>query len=939
MPAEGPHQGRFCTELDRQVDAAIRGDAQVIVVHHATAGGLIRLTGVVTAPTDALLSRVVPIGGIARPVHDVLRPLHQAFLTKGGEHQLLPLTPSLARCVAAVQRGARFRSEDVMLRIWELNVHVGQARRLRTAARSCKEKHQRVPVGVEGKVQWIRPGVASDVGSPIDDRAAVGPVAGQRQVRGGMAEAVHLPRLIRAVPRQRVAAAVLGGHHVAGLVERHRLVAEFAHADHGRLSDAKQDHHVDGHPVGGDAQGDVLPFGHRHRWGAGDGSGRRVEHQPVGQGGQRGHAGHLVPAEGQGLSGRKQAGFPQEVLLGEVEHGPEACVAHAVVVRVHRRPRRIGSRVHAHRWRIEQRFAGRRTFRHEHRRAAGGVGGVPDACVRIEVRKGQGGMQGRGHDARGVEFGHGHREVAEHVGHAKAARRRPIQAEAVAGVVARPEARHRTNMVHVRRGAVDDEMFVIGQTARIERWKDPVHLTLTVAHHLAGGMAETVHVRGQAAWQRQRHSISVVGVERVVPRQEAEACIDLVRVVIARAFLSRGVLVAQDQERPVLKAQGLNRVVTWDLGVAAVAVQRLEGFAGVLDDQDLTVGVKEWSEDVTAVLIADVTRHEGPVFVIKKVGRDAIKGRFPVGGEGDGGTQVGGAVAAQACLGPQFEGLGHWIVFGQVEQVRAGIEAAHRQGRHRRHAVSAAKEHRGVPDRHRCWRKGTKHRALRRTHALVGVVPTVTVHVGVGRIARAVAVEVAWKVQVRRRVRAARSFIEVAPAVVVVVVVLGQRRGARGNEGVGSPVPVGVGCGACIAREGILMIEHAVTVVIVVPEVLDPVTVRVRVAQVEMNGATVGQRLCVRNEIRIIRALVDTTLSRDAPAEHFRVQAQHARPVKRQHAATEILGRVLDEVAGTCCKADRGRIWTDAAHLQLVIQGEAARLERHLVSVLHHSVR
>ena len=748
--------------------------------------------------------------------------------------------------------------------------------------------------------------MTADVGGPIDHRAAVGPVTGQRQVRGAMAEAVHLPGRVRAVPRQRVASAVLGGDHVAGLVQPRIRGPEFAHADHRRLSDAKQDHHVDGHPVGGDAQGDVLPFGHRHRWRAGDGSGRRVEHQAVGQGGQRGHAGHLVSTEGQGLCGRKHARFPQEVLLGEVEHGPEACVAHTVVVLVDRRPRRVSGRIHAQRWRIEQRFAGRRTFGHEHRRAAGGVGGVPNACVRIEVRKGQGGMQGRGHDARGVEFGHGHREVAEHVGHAKAARRRPIQAEAVAGVVARPEARHRTDMVHVRRGAVDDEVFVIDQTARVERRKDPVHLTLTVAHHLAGGMAERGHARGQAAWQRQRHSISVVGVERVVPRQEAEACIDLVRVVTGRAFLSRGVLVAQDQERPVLEAQGLNRVIAWDLGVAADAVQRLEGFAGVFDDQDLTAGVKEWSEDVIAVLIADVARHEGPVFVIKKVGRDAIKGRFPVGGEGDGGTQVGGAVGAQACLGPQFEGLGHWIVLGQVEQVRAGIEAAHRQGRHRRPAVSAAKEHRGVPDTHRCWRQGTKHRALRRTHALVGVVPTVTVHVGVGRIARAVAVEVAWKVQVRCRVRAARSFIEVAPAVAVVVVVLGQRRGTRGNEGVGSPVPVGVGCGACIAREGILMIEHAVTVVVVVPEVLDPVTVRVGVAQVEVNGATVGQRLCVRNEIRSIRALVDTTLSRDAPAEHFRVQAQHARPVERQHASAEILGRVLDEVAGACCKADRG---------------------------------
>ena len=102
------------------------------------------------------------------------------------------------------------------------------------------------------------------------------------------------------------------------------------------------------------------------------------------------------------------------------------------------------------------------------------------------------------------------------------------------------------------------------------------------------------------------------------------------------------------------------------------------------------------------------------------------------------------------------------------------------------------------------------------------------------------------------------------------------------------------------------MIEHAVTVVVVVPEVLDPVTVRVRVAQVKVNGATVSQRLCVRNEIRSIRALVDTTLSRDAPAEHFRVQAQHARPVECQHASAEILGRVLDEVVGACCKADRG---------------------------------
>ena len=280
-----------------------------------------------------------------------------------------------------------------------------------------------------------------------------------------MAEAVHLPGRVRAVPRQRVAAAVLGGDHVADLVQRRRRGPEFAHADHGRLSDAKQDHHVDGHPVGGDAQGDVLPFGHRHRRRAGDGSGRRVEHQPVGQGGQRGHAGHLVSTEGQGLCGRKQAGFPQEVLLGKMKHGPEARVTHAVVVFVDRHPRRVSSRIHAQRWRIEQRFAGRRTLRHEHGRAAGGVGGVPDACVRID-RIGATWEHGRGHDARGVELGHGHREVAEDIGHAKAARRRPIQAETVGGVEVRLDASDGTDMVHVRRGAVDDEVFVIDQSVR-----------------------------------------------------------------------------------------------------------------------------------------------------------------------------------------------------------------------------------------------------------------------------------------------------------------------------------------------------------------------------------------------------------------------------------------------------------------------------------------
>ena len=126
-----------------------------------------------------------------------------------------------------------------------------------------------------------------------------------------MTESVHLPCLIRAVPRQRVAAAVLGGHHMTDLVERRVRGPEFAHADHRRLSDAKQDHHVDGDTVRGDAQGDVLPFGHRHRRRAGDFSGRRVDHKPVGQGGQRGHAGHLVPTEGQGLCGRKHARFPQ----------------------------------------------------------------------------------------------------------------------------------------------------------------------------------------------------------------------------------------------------------------------------------------------------------------------------------------------------------------------------------------------------------------------------------------------------------------------------------------------------------------------------------------------------------------------------------------------------------------------------------------------------
>ena len=122
VPAEGPHQRRLRAELDRQVDAAIRGDAQVIVVHHATAVGRIRLTGVVTAPTDALLSRVVGVGGIPCPVHDVLRPLHQAFLPKGGEHQLLAFTPALAFGVAAVQRRARFRGKDVVLWVGEFDV-------------------------------------------------------------------------------------------------------------------------------------------------------------------------------------------------------------------------------------------------------------------------------------------------------------------------------------------------------------------------------------------------------------------------------------------------------------------------------------------------------------------------------------------------------------------------------------------------------------------------------------------------------------------------------------------------------------------------------------------------------------------------------------------------------------------------------------------------
>ena len=344
-----------------------------------------------------------------------------------------------------------------------------------------------------------------------------------------MAEAVHLPGRVRAVPRQRVAAAVLGGDHVAGLVQRRRRGPEFAHADHGRLCDAKQDHHVDGHPVGGDAQGDVLPFGHRHRWRAGDGSGRRVEHQAVGQRGQRGHAGHLVPAEGQGLCGRKHARFPQKVLFGEMKHGPEACVTYAVVVIVDRRPRRVSGRVHAHRWRIEQRFAGGRNFGHEHGRAPGSVGGMPHRTVQIG-RIGATREHGCGHDARGIEFGQGHRKVAEHIGQAKAARRRPIQAEAVGGLVPRrrPDTRDGTDMMHVGRGAVDDEVFVIGQIGRgcVDRRQDPVHLTLTVGHHLAGVISERLHARGQAAWQRQWVSRSVVGVEGVVPRQKAEACRD-----------------------------------------------------------------------------------------------------------------------------------------------------------------------------------------------------------------------------------------------------------------------------------------------------------------------------------------------------------------------------------------------------------------------------
>ena len=392
-----------------------------------------------------------------------------------------------------------------------------------------------------------------------------------------------------------------------------------------------------------------------------------------------------------------------------MKHGPEACVTNAVVVLVDRRPRRISGRVHAQRWRKEQRFAGGRNFGHEHGRPPGSVGGMPDRTVQIG-RIGATREHGCGHNARGIEFGQGHRKVAEHIGQAKAARRRPIQAEAVGGLVPprRPDTRDGTDVMHVRRGAVDDEVFVIGQIGRgcVDRRKDPVHLPLTVGHHLTWVVSERLHARGQAAWQRQWVSRSVVGVEGVVPRQKAEACRHSTWGGDATvcSIVTRLLRVAEDQNRPVFERQGLNRVLVWNVEVPGGAAQGLQGLSKPFDRQDLPVGVKEWSEGVAAVLIADGARHKDPVFDVKNVGNDPIYRRLPIGCEGHGRTQIGGAMGAEVCVVAQFDGLGHWIILGQVEQMRAGIEATHRQSRHRRPAVSATKEDRGVPMIHRCWR-------------------------------------------------------------------------------------------------------------------------------------------------------------------------------------------------------------------------------------------
>ena len=281
------------------------------------------------------------------------------------------------------------------------------------------------------------------------------------------------------------------------------------------------------------------------------------------------------------------------------------------------------------------------------------------------------------------------------------------------------------------------------------------------------------------------------------------------------------------------------------------------------------------------------------------------------------------------------KGRGHRVVFGQIHhESPAWSNVVDVSRKHWSPHVRPSEEHRPTTIAHVRGGQIAQNRSLRRTQTLVCIVPTVTVHVSVGRIARAVTVQVTRHARVEQSIGAAGAFVEVRPAVVVVIEVLGQRRRAGVGQSIGPTVSIGVFRGTCVPWERILMIQHAVVVVVVVPEVLDAVAVRVWVAQIEVNRA-VHHR--VRSRVGGVRDLtVEAAYLRCANAEHLCVHAKEAGPVHVLNATTK--GRGFD----AAIVAVGGRVGADTAHHIVMIQRQASRFQdRHGldVAVLHEFQR
>ena len=257
------------------------------------------------------------------------------------------------------------------------------------------------------------------------------------------------------------------------------------------------------------------------------------------------------------------------------------------------------------------------------------------------------------------------------------------------------------------------------------------------------------------------------------------------------------------------------------------------------------------------------------------------------------GTEIVRTVPYVAASAVRWEGKGrgHRVVFGQIHhESPAWSNVVDVSRKHWSPHVRPSEEHRPTTIAHVRGGQIAQNRSLRRTQTLVCIVPTVTVHVSVGRIARAVTVQVTRHARVEQSIGAAGAFIEVRPAVVVVIEVLGQRRRAGVGQSIGPTVSIGVFRGTCVPWESILMIQHAVVVVVVVPEVLDAVAVRVWVAQIEVNRA-VHHR--VRSRVGGFRDLtVEAAYLRCTNAEHLCVHAKEAGPIHVLNATTK--GRGFD---------------------------------------------